>query len=230
MHGSNSYKVATRGVSAVADAFWDSNLGQTTNFIRFYFMCDSTPTVSGDLIVMNNHGATIAIGTLSLTTANKLVVKTNGGAAVYTFTNACTPGTWYRVELSVTVNGTTTAVWQVRLYQGDSATVTEDSGTQNVVNSGSPANADRVIFGNNAATTNRPTATGFIYFDDIAAFGTTWIGSSIQTIEGKSSNVLAMPVMQKAVAGWTYVSQKTGTSATAIAQKAVGTWAKVSGH
>lgn len=77
---------------------------------------------------------------------------------------------------------------------------------------------------NTAGTSNIQVAT---FPSDISTF----VGSipTLSTIIGKTGTS-GTAVMQKAKTGWTYVAGKTGGTATAIAQKTLSGWTKIQGH
>ena len=52
---------------------------------------------------------------------------------------------------------------------------------------------------------------------------------NLSTVVGKTGTS-GTAVMQKAQSGWTYIIGKTGTSATAVDQKGAGTFTKIKGH
>lgn len=52
---------------------------------------------------------------------------------------------------------------------------------------------------------------------------------SLSTVAGKTGTS-GTAVMQKAKSGWTYIAGKTGTSATAVDQKGAGSFTKIKGH
>lgn len=189
-HGSLAYKMATRTGNA-NDLTWDSNYGLASHYIRFYFMADVVPT--SDTIWLNvfSHNAAAGAGQLLQTASNGLLRLRNssGGAAAYTFSTVPVPRQWYRAEAFVSVNGTTTATWQVQLYVGDSTSLLEDTGQVAVVNTGSPANADRVVFGHTGAGANVPSATGFQYYDDLLAYALTWPGPTTPPQAADSSRI-----------------------------------------
>lgn len=53
--------------------------------------------------------------------------------------------------------------------------------------------------------------------------------TSLSTAVGKTGTS-GSAVMQKAANGWTYITGKTGTSGTAVDQKGAGSFTKIKGH
>ncbi len=83
---------------------------------------------------------------------------------------------FWRVEYRVTLDGSATALIQVRLYIEDSATATEDSGQVAVAAQGAVSTWNQIVHGLANAATDTPSHTAFGYLDNLKAFAPTWTG------------------------------------------------------
>ena len=178
-HGSLGYKLANNTATAEIAKIGqlDAAGGAASVYGSFYYLCDVTPSASLRICRARKNGGTIGGGVWQ-STANKLMIRDGSDATIYTFTNAMTPGTVYRIEWEMVVNGTTAVTLQVRLYSGDGTTVIEDSGAQSITAGATVSAIDLVEYGGGiTSTATWPDAsTGAQYFDDLKAFYTTWTG------------------------------------------------------
>lgn len=178
-HGTLGYKLANNTATAEIATIGqlDAGGGAASVFGSFYYLCDVTPISSLRVAQLRKNGGGVA-GGIYHDTGNHLQVRHGSDAAAYTFTNAMTAGTVYRVEWEIVVNGTTSATLQVRMYVGDSTSVIEDSGAVAITATATIAAIDLIRYGGGVTSTATwpDAATGAQYFDDLKSFYTTWTG------------------------------------------------------
>lgn len=183
-HGGMAYRAATRTTSSTAYFEMTATLA-ATNYGRQVFMVDdhSTGVSASRISQFRSSAAGTILGALFLSsTGTTLQIRDGASVNKYDFTNKLTFGSWYRIEWQVTVNNTSTAQIQARLYNRDSASLIEDSGLVS-----SPINGAALIpewksvrFGVSASIANDPSATGYFYYDDLVMGATDW-PSGLQT-------------------------------------------------
>lgn len=177
--GSMSYQYASHTVGARARAQWTRSGGTTpSDSGGTYFSLDATPTANTGLCQFRvNGGAVMAYLSFNLSGGNAVIAWRNGSeGTVATMATALVPGTRYRLEWTVTANGTTSVTVDLALYLGDNTTALE-TGTQVVPATVAVAAWDTVIYGIvNAPGSVQPTATGYVRLDGIRAFTGTSTG------------------------------------------------------
>ena len=175
-HGTLGYKLANNTATAESNFIGqlDAGGGAASVFGSFTYLCDVTPTSSLRVTMVRKNAAGIA-GGIWHSTGNLLQIRHGNDSLAHAFTNAMTPGTKYRIEWEVVVNGTTSATLQVRLYLMDSNTLIEDSGAIAITASAAVSAIDLIRYGGGATSTATwPAATGAQYFDDLKIFFPSW--------------------------------------------------------
>lgn len=174
-HGLLSYQYANHSATAEQNFLSWTNLSPLANgFGRLFVMVSATPTVITPVMRFFSGGTTI--GTLNLTTGRKIQFVSGLGGTQFTSATALTANAWYRVEWNAIFNATATGTLQIRLYLGDVTSPLEDSGQVNNPLTTSIATCSMVRYGFVSAVANAPTATDFLYLDDLVAFATMWPG------------------------------------------------------
>jgi hypothetical protein len=174
-HGGLAYRLASRSVASAEILGWNDTAIASV-FGRFYMMSDVTVGGTTRLAQFRESSAGTVGGYLELNTTGAISIRHAAEGSAYTFTNLLTLGSPYRVEFNYIPGGATCTI-QARLYAMDSLSAIEDSGVVTVTPSASTTTCGTVNFGqSNATSTDRPSATGYIYLDDLAAFTPTWPG------------------------------------------------------
>lgn len=169
------YRYATRGDALVSHMGWDSGLDLSVSYGRFYFWIDTL--VDGTTYLMRTRdeiGGSIGIY-LAISAAEQVQIRNGNDTLNTTLSTTLSINTEYRLEYFVQCLGATANV-QVRLYAGESSTPLTDTGIVSVNQAASFLDFSVVEHGMLNTATNRPSATGYVYMDDIAAFAPTWPG------------------------------------------------------
>lgn len=177
-HGALGYELANNTATAEQASIGQIDTAGGAAHVdgSFYYTCPVTPTANTRVARLRKSSAGVA-GSIYHSTANKLQVRHGSDALLFTFTTAMIPGTKYRIEWEIIVNGTTTVTLQVRLYQGDTVAVMEDSGPQTVTATAAVSAIDEIQYGGGVTSAaNWPSATGSQFFDDPKFGYTTWTG------------------------------------------------------
>ncbi len=162
MHGSQSYNFLTPAGSHSALAVFDG-ANDLSCAVRFYLRLVHRPSAVMQLLTVRNTAAG-NVGGINLNVGPIILQLVNSaGAAVFSFSKPLTTGVWYRVEVSYTVDTTSTGLGTLAYYLGDSTTPVEAPGTVTTANFGT-ANVSGIRIGK---TTTSSAAANF-YMDDIA--------------------------------------------------------------
>jgi hypothetical protein len=86
--------------------------------------------------------------------------------------------------VDMTAGTTSQLSLRMRIYLGDNTTEVSsgDSGTLTVTQAAAATVLRAIRHGQTTADTNRPSATGFVYFDDVVDFATDWPGAASQQL------------------------------------------------
>lgn len=174
MHGALAYAFTPGAGTACYCVFNDAGTGTVNFSFRGYMYITGNPSSETQwLTVQTSAGG--AIVTINLTTTGKLKVVNAAAATLGTFTNSIPLNTWTRISIFGTSNATTGAV-TVKMYPGDSGTVTETQAFTNV-NTGASVACNRIVVGKLTATGNLAA----YYVDDLAldVSSATEIGATV---------------------------------------------------
>lgn len=170
-HGLLSCKVAT---VAAASSFtqWNTS-GQlpsaATLYVRAYFYFTGSPAATIRLV--NATGAGGSVGTISLTSAGKLLLTySSSGTTFVTFTAAVPLSTWFRVEGFFTASASAGQI-SGSLFTGDSVAATE-SHTSAANLDTSATNATTLSY----ASSSSIGSVGPYWMDDVAVSATGPVG------------------------------------------------------
>lgn len=184
-HGSLAYRFATRGTSEQEMVEWDNGAGMTGScYCRCYVYFTDIATATRIQQWRVTTGG-LVLGNIILTSAGVVQLR-NGADTTTVWTGpTLTAATWYRIESYIDPSGSLAqSTASLDIYAGDSTTqVTGGSSGDQIVANNGPANTNvgYVRFGVTTSVINAPSATGFIYMDDLAAFQTTAFGPASTT-------------------------------------------------
>lgn len=164
-HGTLAYNLSINATASECYLAWTTSIGSLGTsaavFTRAYLYATANPGTLHKLIsVMTGTNATC--GTLSLTTAGKIVTFNGVGSTVATSTNSIPLNQWCRVEFDVTPSATV-GVLTARLFQGaDDVTPLETLNNTGQALQAGPV--DQVRFGPRGTTVAN---IGPFWFDDM---------------------------------------------------------------
>jgi hypothetical protein len=211
MHGALAYAFTPGAGTANYVVFNDSGSGTVNFSFRCYMYLTGNPTSETQwLTVQTSAGA--AIVTCNLTTTGNIKVVSATPSTLGTFTNAIPLNTWTRITITGTSNATTGAV-TVKMYAGDSGTVTETQSFTNANLNGSVVN--RIVIGKLTATGNLAA----YYVDDIAldVSSNTEIGVPSLAAPTVTNNSGTQNVSAASTVNLSYTSSDTDGTVTGVA-------------
>lgn len=194
-HGTKSVRAATRGTAGTAGLEWTNASAAASWNGRGYFGIDGA-LGSSMAYVTCRTSAGVLICTIGLATAGThwRLTQGSGGTTVWTSTASFSTSTMYRVEWQVITNGTTAGTAQIRLFDASTETLIEDSTAIAITIASAVTTWDQMRVGQLTSAINTPSASADVYADDLALFGTDWIGAAAPTASGR--------VPGRSVAGW----------------------------
>lgn len=177
--GSYSLKLAPSGLAAAYYMIQQhdatngaKNLGLATKdiYVTIYLWIDTPPGIAAEEILFMQTTATPVhrVCTLRLTTARKIdLYKYDGGTIMKSGTTVLSTGTWHRLDLRISIVGTTTSVYELKIDG-----TTEYSGSDGAFGTGSIANCCLGLF-----SVHNPGAWK-VYYDDVSVASDAFVGES----------------------------------------------------
>jgi RHS repeat-associated protein len=205
-HGSLGYSLT--GASGTTTLFGWTGFNAPSAAVRFYYNPGATlPSALTRLLDIRNSTGTAA--RVELSTGNQLFIQNNAGTTVTTFPTALSANTWYRIELAISISGTTATI-HAAYYLADGTTPVDTAYSTTSGNTGT-ANVYEVAVGDTASA----TWSGTSYFDDVAVHpGTTsYVGPAAST-PGAPTAVNATAGNASATVSWTAPSSNGGSPIT----------------
>ncbi len=163
MHGSQSYN-ASSDTTGGTMAMRFNGENDINAAIRFYFCMLGTPSAAARIATIRNSTTTCTC--INTSGTYRLQLTDTSGVGIFTFTNPLSSGVWYRIELGITVDTSTTGSASFAYYVGDSASPVESTFTTSTLDLGT-TNATSAEFGK--LTTNSVISN--FCFDDIGFTG-----------------------------------------------------------
>jgi hypothetical protein len=176
--GGLAMRMATRTVTGALNVIWTATRrgALSEDYGRFYFYTDDKTTggVAKNIIRWFNAGS--SLGGI-LMGNNRLYVTDETNATVSGNSTTLLPASqWVRIEYHLHPRTDGTGSVQIKLWLSPASNGTPDwdftiSGRTYAANT-----TDQITIGNAGPGANWPTATGFIYFDEIIAGANNWPG------------------------------------------------------
>lgn len=167
-------------VGAITSVDWQAARGSLTDdFVRCYAYLTTAFTIS-QIVVRWFSGALAEVGRIQWNADGTLSVINNSGTAVATSTTTIPTGQWARIEAQHHCD-TAASFITVRMFVGanlEGVTADQEFGTSATF-TGPTTTSARVDFGLPQGSASQPPSSGFLYLDDLAAGGTTWLGPTI---------------------------------------------------
>jgi len=167
-------RCATRTTSGSATVEWASQLASATDhYGRTYIRVGAAPSVNGNIVRFYSD-ALSQFGNIRLNVGtNTLSIIQGASTVMATSSNALTSGNWYRLEWHVHADASAAFI-NVRIYNNpDSGTALEDFGA--TATWAGLTDVGAMIVGV-PTSTNFPSATTYLDFDNVGMGATTWMG------------------------------------------------------
>lgn len=170
MHGTQSYRVTTSTANDQVYVIYTAGTSNANAAVRFYICVNYFAASAIRIVTVRPSSGGIGI---NVNGTNRLQIVDASGSGVFTMNNPLSVGTWYRVELKVSVGTSTTGSATFACYVGDSLSPIEPLFSTTTANFGT-TNLTYALFGKVTAT----TAVTDFSLDDIAfdIGGTNFIG------------------------------------------------------
>ena len=170
-YGAMAVRLASRASSASAIVSWVASLGsftETYGRIYLYIAAGSVPALA---VVMDTRDSANRSCGIRIRTDRKLELIDSASSLRATSTNLVPLNAWFRLEWHLICNVTTGSLVCRIFNSPDSTTATEEF---SFANFSTLAAADRVRFGNTTSTTNWPSASGFLYLENLVMGAADW--------------------------------------------------------
>lgn len=160
-HGTLSYQVAAAASSTV-DFGFASFTATSSLALRFYLYHTTSPTNGQEIFQVYSGGGAAKVAVVALSGTGRIQVM-GAAATLSTFPTPLVVGTWYRIEMQLTVGAsTTTGSIACQYYVHDQTTPVDPAYSSSTANLGTNP-ATTIHFGKLT-----PAATLDSFFDDIA--------------------------------------------------------------
>lgn len=173
------YRCYTRGTAENESVGITNGSTVTSSYGSICFLVDVSDIVNGTRLVnVKNTAAGFTLFYVQLSTAEKITLRHGTDlAAIFTSVTTIAANNWYRVEWFCSVDGSSNATVNLRIFNGLGLTPAEpESGnlTSNIQSATSVSNYNYVRYGCATTQINAPSTTGILYFDEARAFDTNW--------------------------------------------------------
>lgn len=161
-----------QGASVACAHYWNITATATVGGRFYYTSPSSLPGSSWIVLRLQGSSGTVLNARIDIGSSGDVRIRNGSAQQSASATGIITTSTTYRFEWTLTSTGSSSGVFTVRVFPGDSGTysaevtATADFGT----------NTDRVWFGNG----NTSPQVGACFFDDFAVTNTaSWIGPAV---------------------------------------------------